>query len=187
MLEQLSAIALKGVEFAGEALGEASIKYINDSAPIKFSWEAIENGSLESLMASNQIASERVIAERIEQLGRNRENGASREELAHQQLQREFPEAEGYKIEREQYLRDENGSIVKDPETAEARRIDFVVTIDGQVVKSVEVTSETAPKQAQLAKEVRIRDEGGNFVKERDTGQLSKMPSDAQTETWRYA
>lgn len=33
------------------------------------------------------------------------------------ELQEQYPEEEGYKIESEVYLRDENGNIVKDPIT----------------------------------------------------------------------
>lgn len=107
--------------------------------------------------------------------------------MAYKELQREFPEEEGYKIEREQYLRDQSGNIVKDPETGGARRIDFTVSKDGKIVKSIEVTSEIAPKDMQIAKEDRIRDAGGNFVKDRDTGQLIEIPKDVQTEVRRYA
>lgn len=187
MLELLSVTASKGVETISEAFKETTIKDIKESAPLQSSMETIENTSLESLKAQNEIAAEKVNAERIEQIGKNREDGANREELAHKELQREFLEEEGYKIEREQYLRDEDGNIVKDPETGETRRIDFVVTKEGQVVKNVEVTSETAPKDAQIAKEDRIRNEGGNFVKDRDTGQLAEVPKDTQTEVRRYA
>jgi hypothetical protein len=84
-------------------------------------------------------------------------------------------------------LRDKDGNIVKDSETGEARRIDFTITKDGEVIKSVEVTSETAPKEVQVAKEDRIRNEGGNFIKDRDTGQLAEIPKENKTEVWRYA
>jgi len=187
MLEQLSVIASKGVESIREAFKETTIKDIKESAPLQSSMETIENTSLESLKVQNEVAAEKVNAEKIEQIEKNREDGANREELAHEDLQREFPEEEWYKMEREQYLRDKDGNIVRDPETGEARRIDFVVTKEGQVVKSVEVTSETAPKDAQIAKENRIRNEGGNFVKDRDTGQLVEIPKDTQTEVRRYA
>jgi hypothetical protein len=83
-------------------------------------------------------------------------------------------------------LRDKDGNIVKDPVTGEARRIDFTITKDKEVVKSIEVTSETAPKEAQIAKEDRIRNEGGNFIKNRDTGQLVEMPEEIKTEIRRY-
>jgi len=188
MIEQLSSIASKGVDSISESFKETTIKDIKESSPLQSSMETIENTSLESLRTQNEIATEKVNAEKkIEQIGKNREDGANREELAHEDLQREFPEAKGYKIEREQYLRDKDGNIVKDPETGEARRIDSVVTKEGQVVKSVEVTSETAPKDAQIAKEERIRNEGGNYVRDRDTGELVVMPKDMQTEVRRYA
>ncbi|QTA83793.1 Uncharacterized protein dnl_62090 [Desulfonema limicola] len=187
MLEQVSAIAFRGVEFLSEAFKETAIKSFKESSPLQSSMETIENTSLESLKAQNEIAAEKINAERIQQIEINREDGANREDLAHKELQYEFPEEEGYKIEREQYLRDKDGNIVKDPETGEARRIDFTVSKDGQVVKSIEVTSETAPKDAQMAKEYRIRDSGGNFIKDRDTGQLAEIPKDTQTEVRRYA
>ena len=123
---------------------------------------------------------------RASQIEANREAGADREKLALEILKKEYPEDEGYTIEREQYLRDENGNIVKDPETNEARRIDFLVVKDGQVVKSIEVTSETAPKDAQMAKEERIREAGGNFIKNKETGLLIEIPSEVQTQVRRY-
>ena len=78
------------------------------------------------------------------------------------------------------YLRDENGEIVKDPVTGEARRIDFVVVKDGKVVDSVEVTSKTADKTEQTAKEDRIRENGGNYIKTTD-GDLVRIPDDLKT------
>lgn len=185
MLEQLSSIASKGEESISEAFKETAIKSVNES-PLQASMETIENTSLESLRAQNELASEKINAEKIGQIEKNREAGANREELAHQELQGEFPK-DGYKIEREQYLRDKDGNIVKDPETGEARRIDFTVSKNSQIVKSIEVTSETAPKDAQIAKENRIKDAGGNFIKDRDTGQLIEIPKDTQTEIRRYA
>ena len=66
-----------------------------------------------------------------------------------------FVTEDGYEIISEAYLRDKDGNIVKDPETNSARRIDFVVVKDGKVVDSVEVTSKTASKEEQSAKEDR--------------------------------
>ncbi|MDR3503933.1 MAG: hypothetical protein P4L79_15285 [Legionella sp.] len=186
MLEQLRAIATRGTESISEVFKETAIKSIKES-PLQECMETIENSCLERLKAQNDLTAENVRAEKIEQIEKNREDGANREELAYQELQKEFPEEEGYKIEREQYLRDENGNIVKDPETGEARRIDFVVFKDGKVVKTIEVTSETAPKDAQTAKEERIRDAGGNFIKDRDSGQLVEIPKDTITEVRRYS
>jgi hypothetical protein len=186
MLEQLSASASKGVESISEAFKEIAIKSVKESSPLQSSMETIENTSFETLKAQNEATAEKIKAEKIEQIEKNREDGANREELAYKELQCEFPEEEGYKIEREQYLRDKDGNIVKDPETGEARRIDFVISKDGQVVKTIEVTSVMAPKDAQIAKEFRIRDSGGNFIKDRDTGQLYEIPIKTQTEVRRY-
>ncbi|MEZ5452624.1 MAG: hypothetical protein R3E93_07355 [Thiothrix sp.] len=186
MIEYLNVIASKSMESLSEAFKETAIKSIKDS-PLQSSMEIIENTSLESLEAQNEFAAENINAEKVKQIEKNREDGSNREGLAYKELQNEYPESEGYKIEREQYLRDKEGKIIKDPETGEARRIDFIVTKNGQVVKSVEVTSETAPKDAQAAKESRIRDVGGNFIKDRDTGLLVEIPKDVQTEVRRYA
>lgn len=186
MVEQLSAIVSKGVKSISEVFRETAIKSIKESQLLA-SMESIENSSLESLKAQNELNAEKFRTEKIEQIEKNREDGANREEKAYNELKQEYPEEEGYKVEREQYLRDKDGNIVKDPETGEARRIDFTASKDGKVVKSIEVTSETAPKDAQIAKEERIREAGGNFIKDRDTGQLVEIPKDTQTEVRRYA
>lgn len=110
----------------------------------------------------------------------NKVDGLRREEEVEQELKEKYPEEEGYEIISEAYLRDENGNIVKDPETGEARRIDFVVVKDGKVVDSVEVTSKTADKTEQTAKENRIRDNGGNYIKD-SNGNLVEIPKDIQT------
>ena len=97
-----------------------------------------------------------------------------------EELEKKYPESEGYEIISEAYLRDSEGKIVRDPETGEARRIDFVVVKDGQVVDSIEVTSETADKTGQTAKEERIREAGGNYVRTSD-GSLAEFPNDLHT------
>ena len=74
-------------------------------------------------------------------------------------------------VQREQYLRDAAGNIMKGPDGT-ARRIDHVVIENGMAVKSVETTSMTASKTAQQAKEQGIRDAGGTFVRDRTTGKL---------------
>jgi len=179
MIKELMGAAVEQLApTGGRELGQLSSRDdLSDAIP-DFKDEAIQNRS--------EIAGEKEAIDKAEQLEQNRNDGANRENEALQDLQKEFPEKEGFKIEREQYLRDADGNIVKDPETGEARRIDFVVTRDGQVEKSVEVTSETAPKDAQSAKEARIRAAGGNYIKDRDTGQLVEMPKNVQTEIRRY-
>lgn len=110
----------------------------------------------------------------------NKEEGLRREAEVEEELEKKYPESEGYEIVSEAYLRDSEGKIVRDPETGEARRIDFVVVKDGQVVNSIEVTSETADKTGQTAKEERIRDAGGNYIRTSD-GSLAKYPNDLHT------
>lgn len=110
----------------------------------------------------------------------NKIDGLRREDEVKDELEEKYPPEEGYEIISEAYLRDADGNIVKDPETGKARRIDFVVIKDGKVVDSIEVTSKTADKSDQLAKESRVRDNGGNYVRD-NQGNLIKIPSDVQT------
>lgn len=110
----------------------------------------------------------------------NKLDGLAREKEVAQELREQYPPEEGYRIIPEAYLRDKDGNIVRDPVTGEARRIDFVVEKDGKIVDSVEVTSKTADKTDQMAKENRIRENGGNYVRNSD-GELVKIPSDVHT------
>lgn len=110
----------------------------------------------------------------------NKEEGLRREAEVEQDLEKKYPESEGYELITEAYLRDSEGNIVRDSETGEARRIDFVIVKDGKVVDSIEVTSETADKTAQTAKEERIREAGGNYVRTSD-GSLAEFPDDLHT------
>lgn len=91
---------------------------------------------------------------------------------------------EGYKIEAEKLLRDSSGKKVIDPETGTGRRIDFVVDKNGKIVDSIEVTSNTADKAAQIAKEMRIRENGGNYVRLSDKS-IVEIPSDLVTRIFR--
>ena len=116
-----------------------------------------------------------------EKFEKNKNDGARRENEVEEELKEQYPESEGYVVNKEVYLRDKDGNIAKDPETGESRRIDFVVTDkNGNVVDSVEVTSKTADKTGQSAKEQRIRDNGGNYIRTED-GNLVKIPDDVQT------
>ncbi len=96
----------------------------------------------------------------------NKIEGCAREEKVMDQLKNQYPESQGYSIIREAYLRDKNGNIVIDKETGQARRIDFCVCKNGVVVKSIEVTSQTADKTKQLAKESRIKEQGGVYIRD---------------------
>jgi RHS repeat-associated protein len=96
------------------------------------------------------------------------EEGAARQAKVTEELKAEFP---GAKIQNEQYLRDKTGKIAKDPVTREGRRVDHAVIQDGKA-KTVETTSMNADKSAQSAKEQRIRDNGGTYIRDRDTRKL---------------
>ena len=110
----------------------------------------------------------------------NKIDGLRREDEVEQELKDKYPAEKGYEIISEAYLRDKDGNIVKDSVTGEARRIDFVIVKDGKVVDSVEVTSKTADKTEQSAKEQRIRDNGGNYVRD-SNGNLVEIPKEIQT------
>lgn len=121
----------------------------------------------------------------LAQIDINRELGAAREVSFLKSLQQKFPRKEGFVILPQAYLRDAEGSILKDRVTGEARRVDFMVLRKKSVVKSFEVTSMTAPKGEQLAKEARIRSKGGNFILNPDTQELISFPKRVQTKVWR--
>lgn len=119
--------------------------------------------------------------EKVESNGvKNKEEGCKREDIVENKLKEIYNEKDGYNIEREQYLRDENGNIVKDPQKNEARRLDFVVFKGDKIVDMVEVTSLTADKTNQIAKEQRIREVGGNYIKNFN-GNLVKIPNNMNT------
>ena len=111
---------------------------------------------------------------------KNKIDGLAREKEVSDELNEKYPPEKGYQVVSEAYLRDKDGNIVKDPISGTARRIDFVVVKDGKVVDSIEVTSKTADKTEQSAKEERIREAGGNYIRDND-GNLVEIPSYVQT------
>jgi cell division protein FtsL len=114
----------------------------------------------------------------------NKIEGLRRENQVASQLSKQYPENKGYTVLSEVYLRDKNGTIVKDPVTNEGRRVDFMVAQNGKVLNSIEVTSQTASKDMQLAKEMRIREIGGNFVRDNE-GNLIQLPTKLETKVER--
>ena len=108
--------------------------------------------------------------------------GAARERATQVDLELEHPQAS---VQREQLLRDAMGKKVKDPLTETGRRVDHVVIECQEVVRSVETTSLTADKAAQVAKEQRVRQAGGNYVRDRRTGQLVPIQEEVKTEVIR--
>jgi hypothetical protein len=105
--------------------------------------------------------------------------GSQRQKNVTTDLQRQYPSAS---VQNEQYLRDANGKIVIDPNTGTSRRIDHVVVQNGQVIDSVETTSNTADKRAQLQHEADTRAAGGLYIRDRDTGRLLPVPNVSRLE-----
>lgn len=102
----------------------------------------------------------------------NKIAGTAREKRAQGILERRYGKQN---VLSERYLRGADGKSVKDPLTGERRRIDFVVKGQDGKWRPVEITSKTAPKDVQLAKEDRIRQVGGIFVKNKNTGELIQL------------
>lgn len=174
--------ALEGMEVA-----EASEVIVGEKGLLE-QMGTIRHSSLEAVAARNEAA-----IKDIPQIEINRIDGAARQEAVGAELLRDYPAEQGYNVESESYLRNQDGSIAPDPSVQEGnglegtRRLDFVVIKDGQVIKSVEVTSEAAPKALQSAKEDRIREAGGNYVLDRSTGELVPFASRVRTEITRRA
>ena len=105
--------------------------------------------------------------------------GNLREAAEKVQLEKENP---GATVLAERYLRDKDGKIVKDPVTGTGRRVDFAVIKDGKVVDMVETTSQTANKTSQAAKEERIRNAGGTYIRDSKTKKLFEV-KDVPTKT----
>ena len=147
--------------------------------------DTVRFDSCETLSARNEAALNEV--DEVFSIEANQKAGRAREATVSQELASEYPSADGNRIERECYLRDETRSIVLDPVTGEGRRLDIAVIDGGDVVKSVEVTSETADKTGQTAKEERIREAGGNYILDRSTGELVRLADSVKTEIWRRA
>lgn len=107
-------------------------------------------------------------------VNQNRLDGARRERLEAKAVVKGKPHL---RVERECYLRScKTGKRMRDTQTQEYRRLDIVVLNKGSVTRAIEVTSMTAPKADQLAKERRIRAKGGQCIRDRKTGKLKKVP-----------
>lgn len=116
----------------------------------------------------------------------NKIDGCRREDEVGTQLEKKYPSEQGYCIKRELLLRDKDGKPAADPVTGTGRRLDYVVFKDGKVVDMIEVTSLNANKINQSAKEMRIREAGGNYV-QGPNGELTRIPNNVQTRIERRA
>lgn len=140
----------------------------------------LEHSFLKDTEITNPLEGDISIESRII---RNKVEGCRREQEVYAQLGEQYPESEGFKILSERYLLDKNGSMQRDPLSPHTcRRVDIVVAdSENNPIRSIEVTSVSASKEEQTAKESRIRDAGGTFVRDPDTGQLidlSKTPTE---------
>ena len=151
-----------------EAGVEKAAKEVAEEGAEKIAKEAAENGA-ESL-------------DDLAQVTRSKLEGTAREEKVMDELISKNGEDN---VIREAFIRDKDGIPIKDPETGEARRIDFIIKQGKKIVESIEVTSETASKTAQIAKENRILEEaakrGGAFIKDK-SGELLEFTKDIITE-----
>ena len=177
----LETSALDGLEITDEAreaiIGENGLTQQIDS---------IKSESMDALAGRNEARLEALSSE-PSQIEKNGIDGIIREIVALDELEGECPPEDGFHIESECCLRDKDGNIARDPETGESRRVDFVAIKDGEVKRSIEVTSETADKKTQLEKETRIRDAGGNFIRHSGTKELMPYAPGVNTEIWRRA
>ncbi len=97
--------------------------------------------------------------------------GTAREARVGKKLDSQFGKEN---VLRERYLRGADGKIVKGPDGI-ARRVDFVVRRKDGSWSPIEVTSKTAEKTAQIAKESDIQQVGGVFVRNSKTKELVEL------------
>ena len=108
----------------------------------------------------------------VDPLGLARIKNAVKGDRRHQEfnakIREKYPDAT---IQCECYLRNAQGQSVKDPDTGERRRIDTAVIESGEA-QTFEVTSLTANKVDQIAKEGRVRLDSGTYIRDRTTKEL---------------
>ena len=145
--------------------------------------ETQENRSEDKVSDANkELRGKETTEEAVPKVVEYKKQGIEREEMVQRELEEKYPLDKGFIVKREAILRDKNGEIVLDPETETYRRLDFVVVNEksNKVVGSYEVTSKTADKKSQTAKEERILSEGGRYVKVND--RLYEFPPKLKTE-----
>jgi hypothetical protein len=120
-------------------------------------------------------------AKKAAQLLKNAQDGAQRELKTAEELAAENP---GKVVQQERTLRDAEGNKVVDPATGEHRRVDHaVIDRDAGTAKTYETTGEGVDKRLQIGKEKRIREQGGTFIRDKETGNL--MPTEGVSEVRR--
>lgn len=182
--ETVEAGVEKVVKETVEAGAEKVVKETVETGTEKIVKETVEAGTEKIVKETAENGTERAIRETTEkQITKNKYDGIEREEKVLKDLINEHGEDN---VIREALIRDKNGIPIKDLVTNEARRIDFIVKQGEKIIKSIEVTSETASKSLQMAKELRILEQakkmGGAFIKDLKSGELLELADDIITE-----
>ena len=116
-------------------------------------------------------------AKKADQMKQNAADGKRRED------ERNAESVEKYgasNVLRQKTLRDKDGNKVVDPVTGEGRRVDEVVKQADCKGKCTEVTGPNVDKDPQLAKEQRIRDAGGKYVRDKDGTLIDTGPKTSE-------
>lgn len=103
----------------------------------------------------------------------NAKDGARRNKVGVEQLKTENPDK---RVQIETYLRTEDGKRAIDPQTGEMRRVDAaVIDSSARTAETYEITGPGVSKTTQVAKEGRILDNGGVYIRDRVTGAMCKV------------
>ena len=183
--EVTEAGAEKAAKEVAEAGTEKAAKEVTEAGAEKAAKEATEEGAEKATKEVAETGTETAVKEVDESsiIRKNKLDGTAREETVLNNLDSYYGKEN---VLREQLLRDASGKPIKDLKTNTARRIDFIVIQNDKIIRSIEVTSQTADKTAQMAKESRILEEaaknGGAYIKNIDTGKLIEFPIGLGTE-----
>lgn len=175
----------KVVKEVAEEGAEKAAKEVTEAGAEKAAKEVAEEGAEKASKEVAETGTETAVKEVDESsiIRKNKLDGTAREETVLNNLDSYYGKEN---VLREQLLRDASGKPIKDLETNTARRIDFIVIQNDKIIRSIEVTSQTADKTAQMAKESRILEEaaknGGAYIKNIDTGKLIVFPIGLGTE-----
>ena len=182
-------LAEEGVEKAAKEVveegAEKAAREVAEAGTEKAAKEVAEEGAEKATKEVAETGTETAVKEIDESriISKNKLDGTAREETVLNNLDSYYGKEN---VLREQLLRDASGKPIKDLETNTARRIDFIVIQNDKIIRSIEVTSQTADKTAQMAKESRILEEaaknGGAYIKNIDTGKLIVFPIGLGTE-----
>lgn len=186
-------VVKKMAEESVEKVTKEVVGEVTEEGTEKIAKEAVKVGAKKEVKEVTEESIEKTVKEladkpevldkAISQIEKNKLDGIAREEKVLEELVSKFGNKN---VIREALIRDVNGIPIKDVITNEARRIDFVVKEGDRILRSIEVTSETAPKTLQTAKELRIleqaKDLGGAFIKDPNTGELIKFDENLVTD-----